>query len=157
MNRSSNCASRSGTKRARGWTRTAAATLLLTTFSASCATIGTDDPEPGTDAVCREPNDPEIRSLTLLAHLTLPHDETGRSVELAPGEPLREGHRPPEMPELYPAASWVSGILCRCYPEKCERAKADTSPGPKAEQPGPADDPDPVSSETRGRPPGATP
>jgi len=128
----------------------------------SCATFGTkpEAPKPGPDAVCREPNDPEIRALTLLAHLTLPHDETGRSIDLAPGQPAPEGSTPAELPELYPAAAWVAGVVCRCYPERCERAKVEEKPAPKEEPkaaPVPSDDPDPVSGAERGRAPGAKP
>lgn len=128
----------------------------------SCATFGTnpEPPKPGPDAVCREPNEPEIRALTLLAHLTLPHDPSGRSIDITPGEPLPEGARGAELPELYPAAAWVAGIICRCYPERCERAKVEEKPAPRAPEETqtisvPSDDPDPVSSAERGRAPGA--
>lgn len=159
MGRSSNSEPRSGTKRRRASTLTSVAILLPAIFSAGCAHLGIggdDAPKPGPDAVCREPNEPEIRSLTLLAHLTLPHDETGRSIDIAPGEKLPEGANPPELPELYPAATWVAGVVCRCYPERCAPRKPD-EPERKSATPGPGDDPDPSSAEERGTPPAAEP
>lgn len=76
----------------------------------------------------------------------LPTDEGGTLIDLAPGQPLPEGAVAAVRPDLYPAAEWITGTYCRCWPAKCKRP-----------DPGPADDPDPISSEERGRPPGATP
>lgn len=98
--------------------------------------------------VCKMPNAPQRDSLARLMTAVLPTGADGALLDVMPGTELPDGSIPPERPDLYGAASWVSATYCRCWPEQCVR----TSP-----EPGPADDPDPVSSEERGRPPGATP
>lgn len=94
-------------------------------------------------SVCKQPSTPEIAALDRLMADVLPTDARGTLIDLAPGQPLPEGATAADRPDLYPAAEWVTGLYCRCWPERCRRP-----------QPGPADDPDPVSVE-RGRPPGA--
>lgn len=94
-------------------------------------------------AVCKEPNGPEVAALGRLMADVLPSDSSGALIDLAPGQPLPDGATAASRPDLYPAAAWVTRTYCRCWPAKCVQTA----------QPGPADDPDPVSSEERGGPP----
>lgn len=99
--------------------------LLLLCSGASCATW-TKRPatELPTDAVCRDPSEQERRALQALVRDVLPSTEDGDQVDLAPGDPLPDGVRPPARPDLFGAASWATGMFCRCYPERCAGASA---------------------------------
>lgn len=126
---------------------------LLPTFSlAHCAMIGSPDPVPPTTAVpmeCRAPNEAQARSLSLLAQLSLPHGKDGKALALAPGEPLPEGATPAVRPDLYEAAGWTTGQFCRCFPDRCEKAKTEPMPASAPVPPGP---PTPTEAQSSGTP-----
>lgn len=101
--------------------------------------------EAARGAVCKRPNEPQRASMARLMAAVLPAGPGGVLLDLDPGAPLPPDVTPPDRPDLYAVASWVSATYCRCWPELCIR------------RPGPADDPDPISSDERGRPPGVNP
>lgn len=152
---------RSGGSAERSWfkgssSRNWVALILLLAFSLmSCAVKQPRPDSPTIDAetvsvirasVCRQPNPPQVQALGQLMADVLPADSTGRVIDLAPGQPLPDGAVAAARPDLYPAAEWITGTYCRCFPQQCQR------PAPAA---GPADDPDPISSSERGTPPAA--
>lgn len=107
------------------WRFISGLTLLLLCSGASCATWTTKrDTELPTDAVCRAPSEQERRALQTLVRDVLPTDAEGVQLDLAPGEPLPDGARPPARPDLFSAASWATGMFCRCYPDHCAAAAA---------------------------------
>ena len=72
-------------------------------------------------SVCRQPNAPEIQALARLMADVLPQDSAGKLIDLAPGQTLPEGAVAATRPDLYPAAQWITGTYCRCWPAKCQR------------------------------------
>lgn len=100
-------------------------TFLLLCSGVSCASW-TKKPaaELPKDAVCRAPSAAESRALQTLVRDVMPSDGQGNSVDLSPGDPLPDGVLAPARPDLYEAASWATGMFCRCYPEHCSGAQA---------------------------------
>lgn len=144
-------------RRARWSIRWVGLTLLLATSLPSCV-VGqpAEIPAPPDSAaieaargvVCKMPNAPQRDSLARLMTAVLPAASDGALLDVMPGTDLPEDAVPPARPDLYGAAAWLSATYCRCWPELCVRTST---------PPGPADDPDPVSSDERGKPPGAAP
>lgn len=140
-------------RRARWWSLWAVLTPLLAISLPSCAAKQPERKPDHPDAaavelarglVCKQPNAPQRESMARLMESVLPESADGSLLDLMPGVELPEGAIPPARPDLYGAAQWVSTTYCRCWPELCVRTSA---------PPGPADDPDPISSDERGRPP----
>ena len=112
---------------------TSAVSLLLACSSMSCATwMGKRGNEAATSAgVCRDPSEAERRALAALMVAVLPVDgSTGRSLDMAPGDPLPEGVIPAKRPDLFGAAQWATGVYCRCFEERCKQAEA-SAPAPE--------------------------
>lgn len=107
-------------RRRKLWRFTNALTFLLLCSAVSCASWTTKQSNevPG-DAVCRDPSAAERRALQTLVRDSLPSDGHGNVIDLAPGDPLPEGAIGPARPDLFEAASWATGMFCRCYPERC--------------------------------------
>lgn len=105
--------------------------LLLAFSSMHCAVKSAPKPEINDDlvkiitaSVCKQPNEPQRASLTALMSSVLPTSSDGRLIDQPPGVELPDGATAPTRPDLYPAAAWITGIYCSCWPELCIRAEA---------------------------------
>lgn len=106
--------------------------LLLSTSSIGCQLWQPDPkpvPAPLPQSTCRDGNAEEWAGFNAIVQVALKQRELGDEYHFAA------------------ATEWLGSILLACFPERFQRVKPEAV--------GPADDPDPVSSEERGKPPGA--